>query len=52
MDARTLADGMGNALPLSKYQELLPAHLNAARAAGMRPGVDPVSFVSAVTIEK
>lgn len=35
MDAQTLADAMGNTLALSKYQELLPGYLNAAKAAGI-----------------
>lgn len=35
MDARTLSEVMGGSLPLSKYQELLPGYLNAAKAAGI-----------------
>lgn len=35
MDAQTLSEVMGGNLPLSKYQELLPAYLNAAKAAGI-----------------
>lgn len=35
MDARTLSEVMGGALSLARYEQLLPAYLNAARAAGI-----------------
>lgn len=35
MDAQTLSEVMGGALALSRYQELLPGYVNAAKAAGI-----------------